>query len=368
MVRKNATDMHISAGSSPLLRIDGKLIRMPMNPISEELSKILAYSLMSSSQRRKFETELDCDFSIGIKDFSRFRCNVYHQKGSIAIAVKSIPIDVKAPENLHIPQEIYEFGGVNAGLVLIAGPRASGKSTTLSSLLNKINEERKQHILSIEDPLELLYNSKNCIINQRELYRDTKSYDVALASAPRQNADIIFVSEANDEQKLLATLKVADMGLLVFATIRARDAVSSMMRLIDLDLPPYLINGALRVIMAQRLLRMICPYCKRIVTPDYSLLHDIGIDPKKVQNIKFYRGSGCPKCNGTGFQGRIPIFEILYVTPRIKTMVQAGTSIIELWKDAVNGGMVPMRKVALKYMLEGLTTLEQVATETVTYQ
>ena len=360
--------MHISAGSSPLLRVDGKLIRMPIGPISEELSKVLAYSLMSGKQRRQFEKELDIDFSIGVRGISRFRCDVFHQKGSIAMVVKAIPFETEAVADLRIPHEVLEFGGVTRGLVLVSGPRGSGKSTTLSAILDKLNKERRQHILSVEDPIEFLYKSENCIVNQRELHRDTKSYERALKSVPRQNPDVVFVSEANDKDSLLSTLKVADTGLLVFATMKARDAVSSVMRMVDLDLPSYLINGSLRVVIAQRLLRTICPYCKRVVTPDFSTLKLVGLDPNKAKNVDFYRGTGCPKCNGTGYRGRIPIFEVLKVTPKINNMINSGTSVVELWREAVGEGMVPLRRKALKYMLDGVTTIEQVAMETVSYR
>ena len=368
MIRKQATDMHISADSSPMLRIDGKLIMMQLRPFSEEMTKMLAYSLMTNAQRRKFERDLDLDFSFGVKGLSRFRCNVFHQRESIAISIKSIPYEIKTPQDLRIPPEVFQFGEVKNGLVLVTGPRGSGKSTTLSALIKRLNEERRSHILTVEDPIELVYNSMSGIVNQREVLKDTKAYEIALASVPRQDVDILFVSEANDAEKLLSTLKVADMGLLVFATMRSRDAVSAVMRFIDLNMPYYLINGALRMIISQRLLRRICPNCRRVVTPDDDLLRSIGIDPMKVKNYNFYRGSGCPKCNGTGYQGRIPVFESLKITPVIRTMIQAGTSVIELWREAVNEGMIPMRKVALRYMLEGETTLDQVASETISYQ
>ncbi|HHS49565.1 MAG TPA: type IV pili twitching motility protein PilT [candidate division Zixibacteria bacterium] len=368
MVQRNATDMHISAESPPMLRIDGKLVRMPYPALSENLARMLALSLMSTAQRRKFEKDLDIDFSIGIRGLSRFRCNVFHQNQSIAMAVKAIPFETQTPEELNIPPEIYHFGRVNAGLVLIAGPRGSGKSTTQSAILKRLNEERQQHIITIEEPIEFVYSSSNCIVNQREVMRDTKSYEIALESTPRQDTNIVFVSETNEKDKLVSTLKIADMGLLVFATMRSRDAVSTVMRLVDLEIPHYLISGALRFVIAQRLLRVICPSCKRVVTPDFSLLREIGLDPEKVKNLKFHRGTGCPKCHGTGYKGRRPIFETLEVTPIMKAMLQAGTSVIELWRHAVNEGMVPLRKVALKMMLDGETTLEQVATETFSYQ
>ncbi len=368
MVHRNATNLHISAGSAPLYRVDGKLIRMPMKPISEDLSRVLGYSLMSKKQQRRFEKDLDIDFSVGVRGLSRFRCNVFHQRGTVAVVIKHVSYEDGPVGDLHIPHEVYEYGGVTQGLVLVTGPRGSGKSTTLSAILNKLNHDRKQHILTIEDPVENIYSSKNCIFNQRELYSDTKSYDIALKSAPRQNPDIVFVSEVNEEIKLLSTLKVADTGLLVFASMKARDAASSVMRMVDLGLPLYLINGSLRFVIAQRLLRMICPYCKRVITPDNSLLRLVGLDQNKAKNVTFYRGTGCPKCNGTGYYGRIPVFEMLRITTRVHNMIKSGTSVIDLWKDAVKSGMVPLRKTALRYMLKGVTTLEQVATETISYQ
>ncbi len=238
MVEKGATDLHITTGTPPQIRIDGKLVPLSMDPLSGTDTKKLCYSILTDAQKHKFEENNELDFSFGVKGLSRFRANVFVQRGAVAAAFRIIPYKFMTFQELGLPPIIEEISKRPRGLVLVTGPTGSGKSTTLASMINKINEERHEHIITIEDPIEYLHPHKGCIVNQREVGADTAGFKVALKYILRQDPDIVLIGEMRDLETIEAALTTAETGHLVFGTLHTNSAVQTINRIIDV-FPPY---------------------------------------------------------------------------------------------------------------------------------
>ena len=233
MVKKNASDLHLTVGSPPQLRIDGKLVKTEFDLLTPEDTKKLAYSIMSEKLRQKFEEKSELDLSFGIEQLSRFRCNVFMQRGNVAVALRQIPFRIPSFEELGIPKALVELANLPRGLVLVTGPTGSGKSTTLATLLNKINQERHCHILTVEDPIEYLHRHNCSLINQREVYADTQSFASALKYALREDPDVVLIGEMRDLETMEATLNISETGHLAFATLHTNSCAESINRIID---------------------------------------------------------------------------------------------------------------------------------------
>lgn len=238
MVEKGSSDIHVTTGTPPQLRIDGRLIPLKMDPLGPPETKQLCYSVLTDAQKKKFEEESELDFSFGVKGLSRFRGNLFIQRGAVAAAFRSIPYQVMSFEELGLPSIVNEICRRPRGLVLVTGPTGSGKSTTLSSMVDKINSETHQHIITIEDPIEYLHQHKNCIVNQREVNSDTDSFTAALKYILRQDPDVVLIGEMRDLETIEAALRIAETGHLVFATLHTNTAVQTINRIIDV-FPPY---------------------------------------------------------------------------------------------------------------------------------
>jgi len=233
MIRRGASDLHITVGSTPALRIDGKITRMPGEIISEENAKRLAYSIMTEKQKQHFEENWEQDLSFGIQGLSRFRCNVFLQRGAVALVVRAIPFKILTLDDLGLPKAVSKFANFPRGLVLVCGPTGSGKSTTLASIVDKINIERHEHILTVEDPIEFVHKHKNCLINQREVHSDTMSFQNALKYALREDPDVVLIGEMRDLETMQSALTIAETGHLAFATLHTNSAAETMNRIID---------------------------------------------------------------------------------------------------------------------------------------
>ena len=233
MTEKNASDLHLTAGVPPVVRIDGKLVKLEMDVLTPEMTKKLAYSMMNEKQRLKFEENSELDLSFGIENLSRFRCNVFVQRGNVAVALRQIPFKVKSFEELGISKTVVDFAKIPRGLVLVCGPTGSGKSTTLAALIDKINRERQEHILTVEDPIEYLHRHMNCIVNQREVYADTDSFASALKYALREDPDVVLVGEMRDLETIEAAIRISETGHLAFATLHTNSAAETINRIID---------------------------------------------------------------------------------------------------------------------------------------
>jgi len=237
MTKRNASDLHLTVGSPPQLRIDGKLVKTEYDPLTPEDTRKLAYSIMTEKQRKRFEEESELDLSFGIEQMSRFRCNVFMQRGNVAVALRLIPFRIRSFEELGIPKVVVDFAKLPRGLVLVTGPTGSGKSTTLASIVNKINQERHDHILTVEDPIEYLHRHNCALINQREVYSDTASFASALKYALREDPDVVLIGEMRDLETTDAALTISETGHLVFATLHTNSCAESINRIIDI-FPP----------------------------------------------------------------------------------------------------------------------------------
>ena len=238
MIEHNASDLHFAVGISPQLRIDGELFPLDSKPLTPEITKTLAYSILTERQIKEFEQEKELDMSFGIKGLSRFRVNVFMDRGSVGVAIRTIPYEIPTFEDLGLPRVVREFAERPQGLILVCGPTGSGKSTTLAALIDRINVERRCHVVTIEDPIEYLHSHKSCIINQREVYADTHSFAAALKHILRQDPEVIMIGEMRDLETIAAAITVAETGHLVFATLHCNDATQSINRIVDV-FPPH---------------------------------------------------------------------------------------------------------------------------------
>ena len=233
MVQRRASDLHLTAGVPPELRIDGSITPTEYEVLTPERCIGLAYSVLSDEQRKKFETTKELDFSFGVKGLSRFRANVFLQRGVVCMAIRQIPYEIIPLERLGLSPVVKDFTNRQKGLVLITGPTGSGKSTTLAAMLDRSNSVRQAHIMTIEDPVEYIHLHKKCIVNQREVGADTASFPTALKYVLRQDPDIILIGEMRDLETIEAALTIAETGHLVFATLHTNSAYEAVNRIVD---------------------------------------------------------------------------------------------------------------------------------------
>jgi len=238
MVEKGASDLHVTTGSPPQLRIDGKLVPLKTPPLSPVETKQLCYSILTDAQKHRFEEENELDLSFGVKGLSRFRANVFMQRGAVAGAFRTIPFKILTFAELGLPPVVSELARKPRGLVLVTGPTGSGKSTTLASIIDKINTDRHEHIITIEDPIEYLHPHKNCLVNQREVGADTQSFKKALKYILRQDPDVVLIGEMRDLETVEAALVISETGHLAFATLHTNSCVQTINRILDV-FPPY---------------------------------------------------------------------------------------------------------------------------------
>jgi twitching motility protein PilT len=238
MVDKGASDLHVTAGSPPQLRIDGELVPFRVPALGPIDTKQLCYSVLTDDQKSHFEEDQELDLSFGVKNLSRFRANVFMQKGAVAGVFRTIPFKIRSFEELGLPPVLEDLCNKPRGLVLITGPTGSGKSTTLAAMIDKINNERHEHIVTMEDPIEFIHQHKSCVVNQREVGSDTKSFKKALRSVLRQDPDVVLVGEMRDLETIEAALTTAETGHLCFATLHTNSAVQTINRVIDV-FPPH---------------------------------------------------------------------------------------------------------------------------------
>ncbi|HEX7089340.1 MAG TPA: type IV pilus twitching motility protein PilT [Longimicrobiales bacterium] len=234
MIRVGASDLHITAGERPKLRVDGRIVNAVTNPVLTPKDTLsLAYSILTENQKKRFETEDELDFSFGIANLARFRGNVYRQRGCVSLAIRQIPFQIKTLAELNLPPQVEKLAERPRGLVLVTGPTGSGKSTTLAAMIDKINRERQGHILTVEDPIEFIHKHQGCLVNQREVGADTKSFASALKYALRQDPDVILIGEMRDLETIAAALTIAETGHLALATLHTNSAAESINRIID---------------------------------------------------------------------------------------------------------------------------------------
>jgi twitching motility protein PilT len=280
------SDLHLSIGSPPQVRVDGELQRLQLPDLTPDITKALAYSVLTDAQKKEFEESFELDMAFGLRGVGRFRCNVFNQKGAVGAVFRLIPERIRSLEELGLPPVLAELSDRPRGLVLVTGPTGSGKSTTLAAMIDRINLARRSHILTIEDPIEFLHQHKTCLVNQRELHADTKTFTKALRAALREDPDVVLVGEMRDLETMEAAMKLAETGHLTLATLHTNSAAQTVTRIID----------AFPAHQQSQIRTQLSLVLEGIVTQ--SLL---------------------PKSSG---QGRVAALEILVATPAIRNLIR----------------------------------------------
>src|SRR5581483_983042 len=233
MLEMNGSDLHISTNSPPQVRVHGHLQPLDMPPMQPAETKQLCYSVLTDAQKHRFEENWELDFSFGLKGLARFRGNLFNQRGATGAVFRVIPFEIKSFNQLGLPPVVAKLCEKPRGLVLVTGPTGSGKSTTLAAMIDKINSERHDHIITIEDPIEFVHQNKNCLVNQREVHADTKGFTEALRAALREDPDVVLIGEMRDLETIESALRIAETGHLTFGTLHTNSAASTINRIID---------------------------------------------------------------------------------------------------------------------------------------
>ena len=233
MLEMSGSDLHLTTNSPPQVRVHGHLKPLDLPPLTAAETKQLAYSVLTDAQKQRFEESLELDFSFGLKGLARFRGNCFNQRGAVGAVFRVIPFEVKGFQELGLPAIVSKLCEKPRGLILVTGPTGSGKSTTLAAMIDKINRERHEHIITIEDPIEFVHNHKSCLVNQREVNSDTKSFSAALRAALREDPDVVLIGEMRDLETVESALRIAETGHLTFGTLHTNTAASTINRIID---------------------------------------------------------------------------------------------------------------------------------------
>jgi twitching motility protein PilT len=284
MIEKGASDLHITTGQSPLLRIDGAIVPLKLPKLEPVDTKRLCYTILTEEQKIQFEQNNELDFAFGVRGLSRFRANIFMQRDNVAGAFRTIPFKILSFEELGLPAIVPELANKPSGLVLVTGPTGSGKSTTLASMIDKINAEQRMHIITIEDPIEYLHPHKLSVVNQREVGTDTESFKIALKYVLRQDPDVVLVGEMRDLETIEAALTISETGHLVFATLHTNSAVSTINRIIDV-FPPHQqqqirvkLSFVLQGVVSQQLI-------PRMGSPGRTLAMEVLIPNPAIRNL-----------------------------------------------------------------------------------
>jgi twitching motility protein PilT len=282
-VKNNASDLHLSAGLPPMIRVDGDMRRINVPPLEHRVVHALVYDIMNDKQRKDYEEFLETDFSFEIPGVARFRVNAYNQKRGAAAVFRTIPSKVLTLEDLDAPEIFTEIIDVARGLVLVTGPTGSGKSTTLAAMMDYLNDNRHEHIVTIEDPIEFVHTSKKCLINQREVHKDTLGFSEALRSALRQDPDIILVGEMRDLETIRLALTAAETGHLVFATLHTSSAAKTIDRIIDVF--PAAEKSMVRSMLSESLRSVVSQTLLKRTTGGRIAAHEIMIGTPAIRNL-----------------------------------------------------------------------------------
>ena len=320
LVEKGGSDLHLTTNSPPQVRVHGHLERLEGSDLTPSDTKQLAYSVLTDAQKKTFEESLELDFSFGMKGVARFRCNMFNQRGAVGAVYRVIPEKIRTFQELGLPPVLANLAERPRGLVLVTGPTGSGKSTTLAAMIDKINRERHDHILTIEDPIEFVHHHQNCLVNQREVHADTRSFALALRAALREDPDIVLIGEMRDLETVESALRIAETGHLTFGTLHTNSAAQTISRIIDIF--PSAQQGQVRTQLSLTLEGIVCQ----------ALL---------------------PKIGG----GRAAALEIMIPTPAIRNLIRED-KIHQIYSSMQTG----QEKMGMQTMNQSLATLVQTKT------
>ena len=318
LVELSGSDLHVTTQTPPQIRVHGKLQTLDLPPLGPAETKGLAYSVLTDAQKKRFEETLELDFSFGIRGLARFRCNVFNQRGAVAAVYRVIPEEIKGFNELGLPPVLATLADRPRGLVLVTGPTGSGKSTTLAAMIDKINTERREHILTIEDPIEYIHSHKGCLVNQREVHSDTHGFSAALRAALREDPDIVLIGELRDLETIESALRIAETGHLTFATLHTNSAAQTINRIIDVF--PAHQQGQIRTQLSLVLEGIVCQ----------SLM---------------------PRADG---KGRVISLEVLIPTPAIRNLIR-DDKVHQIYSTMQTG----QEKFGMQTMNQSLATLYQ---------
>ncbi|MDA0110090.1 type IV pilus twitching motility protein PilT [Vibrio sp. La 4.2.2] len=323
-VKHNASDLHLSAGVPPMVRIDGEVRKLGIPALEHSEVHKLVFDIMNDKQRSEYEEHLEIDFSFDVPDIGRFRVNAFNQSRGCSAVFRTIPNEVPTLAQIDAPDKFSEIASLERGLVLVTGPTGSGKSTTLAAMVDHINQHQNKHILTIEDPIEFVHQNKKCLVNQREVHRDTHSFKAALRSALREDPDIILVGELRDQETISLALTAAETGHLVFGTLHTSSAAKTIDRIIDVfpgqdkEMVRSMLSESLRAVIAQTLLK---------------------------------RVGG----------GRIACHEIMLATPAIRNLIREDkvAQMYSIIQTGAASGMQTMEQHSKRLLSQGLVELEE---------
>jgi twitching motility protein PilT len=318
LVELKGSDLHITTATPPQVRVHGKLQTLDLPVLGAAETKALAYSVLTDAQKKRFEETLELDFSFGIRGLARFRCNVFNQRGAVAAVYRVIPETIRTFQELGLPPVLATLAERPRGLVLVTGPTGSGKSTTLAAMIDKINTERREHILTIEDPIEYIHQHKGCLVNQREVHSDTQGFANALRAALREDPDIVLIGELRDLETIESALRIAETGHLTFATLHTNSAAQTINRIIDVF--PAHQQGQIRTQLSLVLEGIVCQ----------ALL---------------------PRADG---QGRAMALEVLVPSPAIRNLIR-DDKVHQIYSSMQTG----QEKLGMQTMNQSLATLYQ---------
>ncbi|HBV77266.1 MULTISPECIES: type IV pilus twitching motility protein PilT [Vibrio] len=324
-VKHNASDLHLSAGVPPMLRIDGDMRKLEMDAFNHAEVHALIFDIMNDAQRSEYEEKLEIDFSFELPNVGRFRVNAFNQSRGCAAVFRTIPMTIPSFEDISAPEIFEKISNYEKGLVLVTGPTGSGKSTTLAAMVDYINRNHKKHILTIEDPIEFTHPNKKCLVNQREVHRDTHSFEASLRSALREDPDVILVGELRDKETISLALTAAETGHLVFGTLHTSSAAKTIDRIIDVfpgadkDMVRSMMSESLRAVIAQKLLK---------------------------------RNGG----------GRVACHEVMIATPAIRNLIREDkvAQMLSMIQTGSATGMQTMEQAARQLLMQGLVDQEEV--------
>ena len=355
--KQGASDLHLSAGLPPMIRVDGDVRRINLPPLEHKQVHALIYDIMNDKQRKDFEEFLETDFSFEVPGVARFRVNAFNQNRGAGAVFRTIPSKVLTMEELGMGEVFKRVSDVPRGLVLVTGPTGSGKSTTLAAMLDYLNNTKYHHILTIEDPIEMIEPSFNQMQVQHNI-------DLTFASGVRallrQDPDIIMVGEIRDLETAEMAIQAALTGHLVLSTLHTNDSPTAITRLLELGVPYYLIRATVLGVMAQRLVRTLCPHCKAPMQLADSDWHELTRPWSAPPPSGAHQAVGCLECRDTGYRGRAGVYEIMLLSDSLKELITADTDLVALRRQAYKEGTRSLRLSGAQKVAAGISTLEEV--------
>jgi pilus retraction protein PilT len=358
-IERDASDLLVTVGLPPMLRINGEWGPSEHDKLTPNLTRRLMYSMMDEKKQRNYEETKDLDFSFSLSGFGRFRVNVFQQRGSVGGVMRTISEDVLSFAELGLPDVIANVARLPRGLVLVTGPTGSGKSTTLATMVDLINEEYPKHIVTVEDPIEFFHQHKTSIVNQREIGEDTKGFHAALRSVLRQAPDVILVGEMRDPESAKAAMEASSSGRVLLSTLHSRDTAGVVSSLRYWDIPDHEIATNLELVVAQRLVRRLCRECSRCEAPtpyEIAWLKSLG---QSVPH-KTWHATGCRACFQTGYQGRTGVFEIWRKDEHDYQLILSHTDEGTLRRSLRERGRKSLLQDGLTKAFSGITSLEEI--------